>query len=67
MQNEASRLKILIADVYDTLVSRRPYKEARAISIIKDGYGTHFDPKVIDSFLGCEQQIKDILKRFVDK
>ncbi len=60
-----------VADVYDALVSRRPYKEAfmhdRAISIIKDGYGTHFDPKVIDAFLDCEHQIKDIWKHFLDK
>jgi len=42
-----------IADVYDALVSARPYKEAysceKAISIIREGSGTQFDPLLIDT------------------
>jgi len=60
-----------IADVYDALVSRRPYKEAfthdRAISIIKDGNGNHFDPMVVEAFMDCNQTIKDIYRQFIDK
>jgi putative two-component system response regulator len=44
-----------IADVYDALVSERPYKKAftheQAVKIIKEGRGTHFDPTIIDAFL----------------
>ena len=43
-----------IVDVYDALVSERPYKKAfsseEAIQIIKDGKGVHFDPVLTDLF-----------------
>jgi len=45
-----------IADVYDALVTVRPYKKAfpheDACKIIKDGSGTHFNPDLVDIF--CE-------------
>jgi putative two-component system response regulator len=51
-----------IADVYDALVSERPYKKAfsheEAVRIIIDGRGTHFDPVLTDVF----QQIADQLR-----
>jgi response regulator RpfG family c-di-GMP phosphodiesterase len=44
-----------IADVYDALISERPYKKAfsreEAVKIIVDGSGTQFDPVLIDLFL----------------
>ena len=44
-----------IADVYDALISERPYKRAlphnEAVEIIKKCSGTHFDPKIVDVFL----------------
>ena len=43
-----------IADVYDALVSERPYKPAfpheKAVSIINEGEGTHFDPQIVHIF-----------------
>ena len=43
-----------IADVYDALVSERPYKKAfsheDAFKIITDGDGSHFDPLLISVF-----------------
>lgn len=46
---------VALADVYDALRSRRPYKEpmphTKARSIIVEGRGTHFDPQVVDAFL----------------
>jgi putative two-component system response regulator len=43
-----------IADVYDALVSERPYKKPftheKAVEIITSDAGTHFDPKLIDVF-----------------
>jgi putative two-component system response regulator len=43
-----------IADVYDALVSERPYKKAftheQAVEIMLEGSGTHFDPELIKAF-----------------
>jgi putative two-component system response regulator len=43
-----------VADVYDALISRRPYKEPmpheRAVAFIHEGRGQHFDPAVVDAF-----------------
>jgi putative two-component system response regulator len=43
-----------IADVYDALISSRPYKKAlphsEAVDIIIAGSGTHFDPNLVDIF-----------------
>ena len=44
-------------DVWDALRSDRPYKKAwpeeKAIRLLKDSAGSHFDPAVIDAFLKC--------------
>ncbi|VAX13908.1 Response regulator [hydrothermal vent metagenome] len=43
-----------IADVFDALTSRRPYKEPfsfkKAMQIIEQDKGTHFDPDLVDRF-----------------
>ena len=43
------------ADVYDALISDRPYKKAftheQAVKIIEEGHGTQFDPVITDVFL----------------
>ena len=48
-----------IADVYDALVSKRPYKEpyshAQAVDIIKKDSGTHFDPQIVAAFLNVAE------------
>ena len=45
---------VAIADVFDALTSRRPYKEAfsveKSLEIVKEGRGSHFDPAVSDAF-----------------
>ena len=59
-----------LVDVYDALVSKRPYKEPfahdRARSIIIDGKGSHFDPMVVEAFLSCEGRFQEIHKRYRD-
>ena len=49
-----------LADVYDALVSKRPYKEAfpkeKAISIMQEGIGTQFDPELAPIFIEIVQQ-----------
>ena len=46
---------VAVCDVYDALISERPYKEPmpknKAISIIEESAGTHFDPEVVKVFL----------------
>jgi HD-GYP domain-containing protein (c-di-GMP phosphodiesterase class II) len=43
-----------LADVFDALTSERPYKQAftleKALDIMKDGRGTHFDADLFDRF-----------------
>lgn len=43
-----------VADVFDALTSRRPYKEplefAAAMRVLEAGRGRHFDPDVLDAF-----------------
>ena len=44
-----------IVDVFDALMSRRSYKEPfelqRALAVLEEGRGSHFDPKLLDLFL----------------
>jgi PAS domain S-box-containing protein len=58
-----------IADVYDALVTERPYKKPipheEAVAVIAAGAGGHFDPRLVDVFLGCESEFKTIAKRIV--
>jgi putative two-component system response regulator len=50
-----------IADVFDALTSKRPYKEPfsleKSMAIIKEGRGTHFDPDVVDAFFAIQGEI----------
>jgi putative two-component system response regulator len=47
-----------IADVYDALISPRPYKRAfshdEAVGVIIEGSGTHFDPELVKIFRQAE-------------
>ncbi|SEG11417.1 HD-GYP domain-containing protein [Marinobacterium lutimaris] len=58
----AARL-MSVADVYDAISSRRPYKDAlghdSAVEVISAGRGTHFDPDVVDAFI----DLKDTFAR----
>jgi len=51
-----------IVDVYDALVSERPYKKVfshdEAVDIIKNSSGTHFDPELVDVFLMVSEEFK---------
>jgi len=57
-----------IADVYDALVCARAYKPAmpyeKAISIITEGSGTHFDPVIIDAFVQIQKQFIEISEKY---
>ena len=51
-----------IADVYDALISDRPYKKAlsheEAMIVIAEGRGTQFDPDLTDLFVRLSVEIK---------
>ena len=57
-----------IADVFDALTSKRPYKEPfsieKSFAIIKEGRGIHFDPQVVDAFFAITDEILAIKERF---
>jgi len=54
---------VAVADVFDALMSKRPYKPAlsieQTVDIIKGGRGSHFDPAVVDVFL---EHLPEIIK-----
>jgi len=53
-----------LCDVYDALRSKRPYKEVvphqESLEIIRAESGKHFDPDIVEAFLECEQDFKEI-------
>lgn len=57
-----------VADVFDALVSERCYKKAfsfeKAMSIIQEDAGTHFDPKVAEAFKHAEDQVREVAEHF---
>jgi len=59
-----------IADVYDALISRRVYKDAmphsKAVSIMIEGRGLHFDPDMLDAFVELQEQFREIAQRLSD-
>jgi len=52
-----------VADVYDALISDRSYKSAftheKAVEIIRESRGSHFDPKIVDVFLEVSGLFKE--------
>ena len=59
-----------IADVYDALLSKRCYKEAfshtKALDIMEEGKGKHFDPVMLDVFLDNEELFFEIAEKYND-
>jgi adenylate cyclase len=55
---------VALADVYDALISRRVYRPPlvhdRAVDLILEGRGTHFDPAVVDAFVGVARVLKNL-------
>jgi putative two-component system response regulator len=51
-----------VADVYDALISERPYKKGmsheEAVRIILEGRGSHFDPVIVDMFATISDEFK---------
>lgn len=56
-----------VADVFDALTSKRPYKEPfsieKSLEIMKEGRGNHFDPQLIDIFFDNIDEILEIQEK----
>jgi putative two-component system response regulator len=54
---------VAVVDVFDALISERPYKEPftmdEAIRIIQDGIGKHFDPDIANVFLDIKDRLRE--------
>ena len=54
---------LAVVDVYDALVSKRPYKEPlsseESVKIISSNSGTQFDPKIIEIFIAVQERLKN--------
>ncbi|OSM01719.1 response regulator [Magnetofaba australis] len=62
---------IAIADVFDALTSERPYKKAwpveKAVAVIDEGAGVHFDPKLIPVFHEILPEALEIKERYAEE
>lgn len=60
-----------IADVFDALTSKRPYKEPfsleKSFAIIKEEKGKHFDPDVVKAFFAIKNEILVIKNKYKDE
>lgn len=61
---------VSVIDVFDALLSERPYKKAfsleRALDIIQNDSGSHFHPKVVALFLNNLDEVLAIRQRLSD-
>jgi putative two-component system response regulator len=59
-----------LADVYDALISKRVYKppfpHEKAVQIIVEGKGRHFDPDLVDAFIELQETFRNIALTFAD-
>lgn len=59
-----------LADVFDALVSDRPYKQAwtldEAMNYIAENAGSHFDPDMAEKFISLRDQIPNIMELYRD-
>jgi putative two-component system response regulator len=57
-----------LCDVFDALISVRPYKEAwtfeNAIAEIQAGSGTFFDPELVELFMKLSPELREIASRY---
>lgn len=58
---------ISVADAFDAMTSKRTYRTnltlEEAVTELKNGKGTQFDPVIVDAFIGVIDRTEDILDR----
>ena len=61
---------VALADVYDALSSKRPYKpalpEEAALEIVHHQIGSHFDPLICEAFFASFEKIRAVQKAFAE-
>jgi len=59
-----------VADVFDALTSERPYKKGweveKALNLIKDESGQHFEPRLVNAFVDVFPKILEIKAQYAD-
>lgn len=62
---------VAVADVFDALVSDRPYKRQwpidKALAYLQNGANEHFDPECVAAFLAHPEKVVEIRARFQDE
>ena len=63
---ESARI-VAVADVFDALASKRPYKDPwpldRLLATLRQSAGSHLDPRMVERFLQLLPRILDIKTR----
>ena len=58
-----------VADVFDALVSTRSYKKGfpfeKAMDIIREGSGNHFDPNVAGAFIRASDEVRRVMNTYM--
>lgn len=61
---------VAVADVFDALSSKRPYKKAwtlnKAFAYVREQSGKHFDPACVAAFDQCEDEVRKIAGEYSD-
>ena len=61
---------VAIADVFDALTAERPYKKAwpleKALNLLKEESGAHFDPELVDCFMRRLPEILAIKEKYAE-
>jgi len=59
-----------VADVFDALMTNRPYKTPmtceQAYKIVVESNGSHFDPQIVDVFINVQDEYQDIASMWID-
>lgn len=59
---------VAVVDVFDALTSSRPYKKAwpleDAFAFLQDQAGKHFDPELVELFVGAKKEVLEIFHRY---
>lgn len=62
---------VALADVFDALTSPRVYKDAwsidESVAYVRGLSGSHFDPRVVDAFMACLDELLEIRSGYVGR
>jgi len=60
----------MVADVFDALISKRPYKDKfdleKSYNIIKNDSGSFFDPQIVEAFLSIKDEVSMLMEEYED-